>query len=53
MKGISKRDPESVLVEHVVERHNNEFELEVLYGLRMNRRETHTKANNRSRKNRN
>ena len=40
LKGMSKRDPESVLVEHVIEMHNSEFEC----GFRMNVREVHTKA---------
>ena len=29
LKGISKRDPESELVEHVKETHNSEFECRV------------------------
>ena len=44
LKGISKRDPESVLVEHVMEMHNSEFECGVCCGFRMNVREVHTNA---------
>ena len=41
LKGISKRDPESVLMEHVGERHNSEFEYGECCGFRMNVREMH------------
>ena len=44
LKGISKRDPENVLVEHVMEMHNSEFECGVCCGFRMNVREVHTNA---------
>ena len=44
LKGISKRDPESVVVEIVMESHNCEFECGVCCGFRMNVREMHTNA---------
>ena len=44
LKGIAKRDPESVLVEHVIEKHNSEFDCGVCSGFRMNVREMHTNA---------
>ena len=42
LKGISKRDPENVLVKHVIEMHNSEFEYGVCFGCSMNVREMHT-----------
>ena len=43
----SKRDPESLLMEHVIEMHNSEFECGVSCGFRMNVREVHTNAMDR------
>ena len=47
LKGLTKRDPDSVLVEHINERHNGEFGNSVCCDFKMNVKETHANAMNR------
>ena len=44
LRGITKRDSDSVFVEHVSEYHGSTFDYDVCGGFRMNVRETHTNA---------
>ena len=44
LKGNSKRDLESVLVGHVIERHNSEVECGVCCSFRMNVKDMHSNA---------
>ena len=47
MKAMTKRDPDSVFVEHINERHNGEFGNGVCCGFKMSVRETHCNAMDR------
>ena len=44
LKGLLKRDPDSVFVQHIKEKHNSDFGDDPCYGFRMSVRETHTSA---------
>ena len=47
LRGLYKRDNDSVLVEHVRDCHNTKFDYDECAGFRMNVRETHTSTMNR------
>ena len=44
LKGLAKRDPESVFVEHVINKHDSDFDTHVCFGFRMNVTDSHTNA---------
>ena len=47
LKGLAKREPESVFVEHIMNKHDGDFGTHVCFGFKMNVTETHMNAMDR------